>query len=105
MPAININEEDFDQSILNGTGKAIADFHASWCGPCKMLDPIIEDLAEELGDSAFVGKVDVDECGDIATDYNVSAVPTIIFFNNGEEAARLVGYQTKEELLQTLKTI
>jgi thioredoxin 1 len=105
MPAVNMNEEDFDSNILNGTGKAIADFHASWCGPCKMLDPIIEDLADELGSQAFVGKVDIDECSDIAINYNVSAVPTIIFFNNGEEAARLIGYQTRENLLETLSTI
>lgn len=105
MSAVNMNEEDFSNNILNGSGKAIADFHASWCGPCKMLDPVIEDLADELGSQTFVGKVDIDECSDIAMDYNVSAVPTIIFFNNGEEAARLVGYQTRENLLETLNSI
>ena len=101
MSLLHMNTEDFENIVINGKKEAIVDFWAVWCGPCKMLAPTIEALADELDGKIAVGKVDVDENRELAIKYGVMSIPTVIYFKNGEEAARLIGVQSKEKLIET----
>ncbi len=103
MSAIHFNEEEFNVAIANGP--AIVDFWATWCGPCKMLGPVIEQVADELEGKITVGKVDVDENRDLAGKYGVMSIPTVIYFKNGEEVKRFVGVQTKDKLIAAVSEI
>ena len=84
---------------INSEKPVLVDFFADWCGPCKMMAPIVEELATELDGKVKVGKINVDENSDIAVEYNVMSIPTLIIFKNGKEEKRLVGLRDKEELL------
>ena len=103
MSAIHFSEEEFNSAIANGP--AIVDFWATWCGPCKMIGPTIDQLADELEGKITVGKVDVDQCREVAVKYGVMSIPTVIYFKNGEEVKRFVGVQTKDKLLDSAKEI
>ena len=96
---IKLNEQNF-QTVIN-SGTTLVDFYADWCGPCKMIAPILEEIANERND-INVGKVNVDESGMLAMKYNVSSIPTIIVFKDGQEQAKIVGYRRKEEILAML---
>ena len=97
--SIKLNEQNFLTTINNGT--TLVDFYADWCGPCKMIAPIIEEIASERPD-VNVGKINVDESGMLAMKYNVSSIPTIIVFKNGQEKSRIIGFRGKEEILSML---
>ena len=103
MPAIHFSAEEFSKTISEGP--AIVDFWAVWCGPCKMLGPVIDQLAEELEEKIPVGKIDVDECREIAMEYGVMSIPTVIYFKNGAEIKRFTGVQTKAKLLEEAKEL
>jgi len=105
MSALHMSSEDFKKIVEGGSGAAVVDFWATWCGPCKMLGPTIEELADELEGQAVVGKVDVDENRDLASQFGVMSIPTVIFFKDGKEVSRLVGVQSKEKLLETVKNL
>lgn len=94
-----LNFENFDNEIQNGT--VLVDFYADWCGPCKMIAPFVEEIANERTDIT-VGKVNVDESGAIAVKYGISSIPTLIVFKDGKEYARLIGYRPKEDILSAL---
>ena len=96
---LKINSENFEKEVLNSEKPVLVDFFADWCGPCKMMAPIVEELATELDGKVKVGKINVDENSDIAVEYNVMSIPTLIIFKNGKEEKRLVGLRDKEELL------
>ena len=96
---LKLNSENFESEVLNANEKVLVDFYADWCGPCKMMAPVIEELAEELQGKAKVGKINVDESTDIATQYDVMRIPTIIIFKNGKEVKRFIGVRDKQELL------
>lgn len=96
---LKISSENFEKEVLNSEKPILVDFFADWCGPCKMMAPIVEELATELEGKAKVGKLNVDENSDIAIEYNVMSIPTLIVFKNGKEEKRLVGVRDKEELL------
>jgi len=95
-----VNSENFKQEISKG--KSLVDFWASWCSPCRMLAPTIEELSNEMKDIKFL-KLNVDESGDVAESYGVMGIPTLILFNNGKEVKRIVGVRPKEELKRELK--
>lgn len=96
---LKLNSENFESEVLNANETVLVDFYADWCRPCKMMAPVIEKLAEELQEKAKVGKINVDESTDIATQYDVMSIPTIIIFKNGKEVKRFIGVRDKQELL------
>lgn len=101
MAALHLTTENFRKEVLEYDGVAMVDFWASWCGPCQMVGPVIEEIAAERTD-VKVCKVNVDEQPDIAGKYNVMSIPTIIVFKNGEPAKVSVGAKPKAELLALL---
>ena len=104
MEVKHINKDNFDETIKNSS-VTLVDFFATWCGPCKMLSPIIESVAEEVGDNTTIAKLDIDESLDIAKQFGVMSVPTMIIFKDGKEVDRLVGLRQKDKILEALKNI
>ena len=96
----NVNEKEFYNEIKEG--KTLVDFYANWCGPCKMLSPIIHELSEEVTDIKFL-KVDIDEESELAEKYDVMSIPTIILFENGVEVKKNIGLISKSELEKFIK--
>ena len=99
---IKLSTENFEKEVLKSEKPVLVDFYADWCGPCNAMAPVIEELAKELEGKVKVGKINVDENPDIAVEYNVMSIPTLIVFKNGKEEKRLVGVRDKEELLSLL---
>lgn len=97
MVEINLTEENFEE-VLKEEKEVLVDFWASWCGPCRMLAPVLEEFAEEHKDKLKVGKVNVDEQRNLATKYNITSIPTLILFKNGEISNVSVGFHSKAEL-------
>lgn len=95
--AVHFSKEGFDKALAQG-GLMMVDFWADWCGPCKMLSPVIEDLAGQYEGKALVGKVNVDEEQELAMRYGVMSIPTVIFFKDGKEIDRKVGVSLPEHL-------
>ncbi len=101
MSVLKITSENFEKEVLSSDKTTIVDFYADWCGPCKMMSPIIDEIAEE-NDSVKVGKLNVDESQDIAVKYNVMSIPTIIIFKNGKEDKRFVGVTSKGNISNSI---
>ena len=95
MATIHFNKEGFDKAITSG-GITMVDFWASWCGPCRMLAPVIDDLANKYEGKAVIGKVNVDDEQALAMQYGVMSIPTVIFFKDGKELDRKVGVMPAE---------
>ena len=95
-----ITDKEFDESIK--TGKVLVDFYAEWCGPCKMLSPVVDELSEELKDISFY-KLNVDESNEVVRKYSVMSIPTLLIFENGELKNTSVGFKSKDELKEMLK--
>ena len=96
---LKLSSENFEKEVLNSEKPVLVDFFADWCGPCNAMAPVVEELAKELEGKAKVGKINVDENSDIAVEYNVMSIPTLILFKDGKEEKRLVGLRDKEEFL------
>ena len=103
MAVITLNKNNFDEEVTKSDKTVLIDFWASWCGPCRMMSPVIDEIAEEMGDSIKVGKINIDEERDLAIQYDVMSIPTFIVFKNGKEINRSVGVQDKEEIKGMLK--
>ncbi len=95
MKAIHLDSSNFDSTLAGTTLPVLVDFHAEWCGPCKMLGPIVEQVAEAKAGEAVVAKVDIDAARDIATRYRITSVPTLIVFKDGQPVVGTRGVQTK----------
>lgn len=102
MTARHVAASEFDNVVLNSAQPTIVDFYADWCGPCRMMNPVVEELAEELGDSAQVVKVNVDDAPDVASRYGVQSIPTFVVLQDGQAKQTLVGVQSKEDLKSAL---
>lgn len=102
MSALHFTSETFDTEVLKSDKPVLVDFWAPWCGPCKMIGPVIEQLADELGDTVKVGKINVDEEPSLASAYGVMSIPTVIAFKNGQPAAKSVGLRGKDDLKKLL---
>ena len=98
-----LKTENFSNSVQEGL--TLVDFFAEWCGPCKMLSPILEELAEEMKETVKVAKVDIDESQDIAINMQVTSVPTLVLFKEGEEVKRVVGLKDKDSLKQLIESV
>ncbi len=98
MAIIKLNLLNFSEKVLNNEGVVLVDFYADWCGPCKMLAPIIDEVAAENSDLT-VGKVNVDEAPELAQRFGISSIPTLLVFKNGSLVSQNVGYCTKEAIL------
>ena len=97
-----IDQTEFDNLVLKGEGVVLVDFFATWCGPCKALAPVLEEVAEQLKDKATIYKVDIDQTQSLAQQYRVMSVPTMKIFKNGEVVETIVGLQSKSVLLDKL---
>lgn len=100
--AINLTNENYE-SILNSNSPVVVDFWATWCGPCRMVSPVIEDLANEFEGKTSICKLNVDELPDVASYYKIMSIPTVMIFKNGEVIDKAVGVRTKEEYQNMIK--
>ena len=100
---IELYKETFEQEVLQSDIPVLVDFWATWCGPCKMIAPIVKEIADEYDGKILVGKVNVDEESDLTMQYNVSSIPTLMVFKNGKLVNKAVGYREKDEILKMLK--
>jgi thioredoxin 1 len=98
MAEMEFTDDNFDEEVLRSDLPVLVDFFAEWCGPCKMLAPIIDELAGEYEGKVKIGKCDLDASPDIASKYGVQSIPTLIFFKGGEVVEKLMGFQSKEAL-------
>lgn len=104
MGVVKIKEENFEEEVLKSDNKVIVDFYADWCGPCKMMSPIIDQIAEELGEKVKVGKVNSDENINLLEKYGIMSIPTIIIFENGEVSNTFVGVTDKEKIITAVNS-
>ena len=101
MSAINVNKNNFDQEILNSDKPVLLDFWASWCGPCRMVSPIVDEIAAERSDIK-VGKINVDEQPELAAQFGVMSIPTLVVMKNGKVINQAVGARPKAQILAML---
>ena len=97
-----VTDENFEKEVLQADKPVLVDFWAEWCGPCKMVAPVVEEIADEYGDKLKVCKVDVDSNQNTAADFGVMSIPTLILFEDGEESEKIVGYAPREKVVAQL---
>ena len=97
---IKLTKDNFDAEVINSNIPVLVDFWAAWCGPCRMIAPVIESIAEKFDGRIKVGKVNVDEEPEISLEYNIASIPTVMIFKNGEEVSKSIGYSDEAEIEQ-----
>lgn len=102
---LHLNDRNFEAEVLKSAIPVLVDFHATWCGPCKSLAPIVDQLATEYKGRAKFAKVDIDEAPGVASSFGIMAVPTLILFKGGREQRKMTGFKPKPELENALKSV
>lgn len=102
MEIVKLNNDNFKNEVKDSNKVVLVDFYADWCGPCKMMSPIIDEISGEVDDRVKVCKLNVDEATDMASEYGVMSIPTLIVFKNGEVFETLIGLQSKDAVLNVI---
>lgn len=102
---VTLTADNFASEVLKSTTPVLVDFWAEWCGPCKMIAPILDELADEYTGRVTIGKVNIDDHQNLATEYGVRAIPTLLLFQNGEVAEQIVGLRSKRDLKATFDKV
>lgn len=100
-----INGQEFVKNVKETNGVAVIDFFATWCGPCNMLGPVFSEVADEMSGDAYFAKIDIDQSMEIAQEYRVTTVPTVIFFKDGVEVKREIGFMPKEKIVAGVNSV
>jgi len=102
---VTLTQENFAGEVLQSPTPVLVDFWAEWCGPCKMIAPVLNELADEYGSKVKIGKVNIDEHQGLAAEYGIRAIPTLLVFQNGQVAEQLVGARSKRDLKASLDRV
>ena len=102
MRVTELNNDNFEKEVMEANVPVLIDFWASWCGPCRMMSPLIDQIAEEMGDKLKVCKVNVDQNHELAEKYEIMTIPAFIVIKNGAESGRTIGVQPKEDILKLI---
>ena len=102
---ITLTKDNFEQQVLKAPTPVLVDFWAEWCGPCKMIGPILDELAEEYSGRINIGKINIDDQQSLAAEYGVRAIPTLLLFQNGEVAEQMVGLRSKRDLKASMDRV
>lgn len=102
---VEITDGNFEKLVLKSEKLVIVDFWAEWCGPCKAITPILDEISNEFGDKVLIGKVNVDEVKEVPVKYGIRSIPTLLFFSNGEITRQEVGLQSKQTLVDNITQI
>ena len=105
MSEIHLNDETFSKEVLEYKGVALVDFWAPWCGPCRMLGPVIEELAKEYEGKAKICKINTDDAPEKSVQYRIASIPTLMLFKDGQMVKQMVGLQSKEELKKQIDAL
>ena len=105
MPTKAITDESFDSDVIKSNKPTVVDFWAEWCGPCKAIAPILDEICDQFGDKVVVGKVNVDEVKQTPVKYGIRSIPTLLFFSNGEIVKQEVGLQSEQTLIDNVNQI
>lgn len=105
MADLSFTDQDFKAKVLGAKGPVVVDFWAPWCGPCRTVSPIIDELAKEFAGKVRIGKINVDENSQIAGEYGVMSIPSVIFFKNGQPVRTMIGAQSKENYKQEIEQL
>ncbi|WP_077612573.1 thioredoxin [Clostridium sp. Marseille-P2415] len=105
MAVVTLTQENFENEVVKSKGIVLVDFWATWCGPCKMFAPVMEEIAGENHPDVKIGKVDVDQHPDLAGQFRVMSIPTLVLFKDGKAAATSVGAKSKKEVLEMIEKL